>query len=96
MLARGVWVGPEALHAGSIIEPPLFGGEAFAYPTSPHVWDAEAARQSHAGMTYFKLHKDVTADELSHGVNAAKAHGVIPIAHLEKISWTRAAELGVA
>jgi imidazolonepropionase-like amidohydrolase len=95
MVARGEWVGPEALHAGAIVEPAPFVGEAFAHPKNPREWDAEAARQAHAGMTYFKLYHDLTEDELAEGVRAAKAHGLIPIAHLDDISWTRAAELGV-
>jgi imidazolonepropionase-like amidohydrolase len=95
MLAREEWIGPEALHAGSIIEPKPFGGEAFAHPANAREWNAEAARQAHAGMTYFKLYQDLTEAELAEGVAAARANGLIPIAHLNAVSWTRAAELGV-
>ncbi len=95
MLARGDWIGPEALHAGSILEPRPFTGEAFAHPADAHGWNAEAARQAHAGMTYFKLYQDLTEDELKQGVAAAKSNGLIPIAHLSKVSWTRAVQIGV-
>jgi imidazolonepropionase-like amidohydrolase len=95
MIASGDWPGPEALHAGAIIQPPPSGGDAFAYPTTPAQWDAEAAAQAAAGMTYFKLYTDLTEDEIAAGVGAASAHGLIPIAHLDGISWTRAAELDV-
>lgn len=95
MWTSGEWVGPRALNAGAIIEPPPMGGESFAYPTTPQAWDAEAARQAAAGMTYFKLYHDLTEAELAEGVRAAKAHGLIPIAHLESVSWARAADLGV-
>ncbi len=95
MLARGAWVGPEARHAGAVIEPLPFAGEAFAHPKTPKEWNDEAARQAHAGMTYFKLYHDLTEAELAEGVKAAKAHGLIPIAHLDDVSWTRAAELGI-
>jgi imidazolonepropionase-like amidohydrolase len=95
MLARGDWIGPEALHAGSIMEPKPFAGEAFGYPANAREWNAEAARQAHAGMTYFKLYQDLTEDELAQGVAAAKANGLIPIAHLNAVSWTRAAQLGI-
>ena len=71
------------------------GGESFAYPTTPAGWDAEAARQKAAGMTYFKLYHDLSEAELAEGVRAAKAHGLIPIAHLESVSWGKAADLGV-
>ena len=95
MIASGAWIGPEALHAGEIIQPPPFVGRSFAYPRTPAEWDAEAARQAAAGMTYFKLYVGLTEEELALGAKAAKAHGLIPIAHLNGVSWTRALELGV-
>jgi imidazolonepropionase-like amidohydrolase len=95
MIASGEWIGPYALHAGEVIQPPPFAGESFAYPTTHAEWDAEAARQAAAGMTYFKLYTDLTEEELTSGVKAAKAHGLIPIAHLNNVGWTRALELGV-
>ena len=95
MVAEGHWIGPEARHAGEVIQPPPFVGESFAYPETPEAWDAEAARQAAAGMTYFKLYTALTEDELAAGVAAARAHGLIPIAHLNDVSWTRALELGV-
>lgn len=95
MVASGEWVGPEARHAGEIIQPPPFAGQSFAYPKTPAEWDAEAARQATAGMTYLKLYTSLTPDELALGVQAAKKHGLIPIAHLNAVSWTRALELGV-
>lgn len=95
MVAQGQWIGPEARHAGEVIQPPPFVGESFAYPETPEAWDAEAARQAAAGMTYFKLYTDLTEDELVAGVAAALAHGLIPIAHLNAVSWARALELGV-
>lgn len=95
MIASGEWIGPEARHAGEVIQPPPFVGESFAYPTTAAEWDAEAARQAAAGMTYFKLYTDLKEEELSFGVEAAKAHGLVPIAHLNAVSWRRALELGV-
>ena len=95
MIASGAWAGPEARHAGAIIQPPPSGGDAFAYPTTPAEWNAEAADQAAAGMTYFKLYTDLTEDEIASGIAAARAHGLIPIAHVDGVSWTRAAELGV-
>lgn len=95
MIANGEWVGPEARHAGEILQPPPFDGESFAYPTSATEWNAEAARQAGAGMTYFKLYTDLTEEELALGVEAARAHGLVPIAHLNSVSWKRGLELGV-
>jgi imidazolonepropionase-like amidohydrolase len=95
-IASGEWPGPRARHAGDILQPPtLMAGESFAYPRTPQEWDAEAARQKAAGMTFFKLYTDLTESEIAQGVAAAKAHGLVPIAHLNAVSWKRAAELGV-
>lgn len=95
MIATGEWTGPEARHAGAVIQPPPFVGESFVYPTTTEAWDAEAARQAAAGMTYFKLYVGLTEQDLTKGVVAAKAYGLIPSAHLNRVSWTRAVELGV-
>lgn len=95
MIARGDWIGPEARHAGAVIQPAPLAGESFAHPKNAAEWDAEAARQAAAGMTYFKLYQDLKEPEIVEGVKAAKAHGLIPIAHLDDVSWTRATELGV-
>jgi len=94
-IETGEWIGPEAVHAGAVIEPPPFGGSSFAYPRNDVEWDAEASRQAELGMTYFKLYVSLSEDELAAGVRAAKAHGLIPIAHLNKVSWTRAVNLGI-
>ncbi|PWE18854.1 amidohydrolase [Marinicauda salina] len=95
-IASGEWIGPAALHAGAVIEPPPMGGDAVAYPRTEAEWDQEAARQAALGMRYFKLYTGLSEDELAAGVAAARAHGLEPIAHLDAVSWTRAVELGVA
>jgi hypothetical protein len=95
MISSGQWLGPEALHAGSVIEPPPFGGASFAYPQTEAQWQAEAARQAGLGMRYFKLYVDLSEEELATGIRVAHQHGLKAIAHLNKVSWTRAAELGI-
>jgi imidazolonepropionase-like amidohydrolase len=95
MIATGQWLGPEALHAGSVIEPPPFGGASFTYPRTEAQWQAEAARQVKLGMRYFKLYVNLTEEELATGIRVAHQHGLKAIAHLNKVSWARAAELGI-
>ena len=95
MIASGKWIGPEAVHAGSVIEPPPFGGASFAYPRTEAQWQAEAARQAGLGMRYFKLYTDLSEEELATGIRVAHQHGMKAIAHLNKVSWARAAELGI-
>lgn len=95
MIATGQWLGPEAVHAGSVIEPPPFGGASFTYPRTEAQWQAEAARQAKLGMRYFKLYVDLSEEELATGIRVAHQHGLKAIAHLNKVSWARAAELGI-
>ena len=95
MIASGQWIGPEARHAGAVIEPPPFGGEMFAYPRTEAEWQAEASRQAKLGMTYFKLYMDLSEQEIATGIRVAHEHGLQAIAHLNSVSWTRAAELGI-
>lgn len=94
-VASGAWLGPSALHAGAVIQPPPFGGKAFAYPTTRDAWFAEAERQADLGMTYFKLYTSLTPDELALGIEAAHAHGLQAIAHLDSVSWQTALDLGI-
>lgn len=94
-IANGDWPGPTALHAGAVIQPPPFGGNAFAYPSTREGWYAEAERQAKLGMTYFKLYTSLTTEELAMGIEAAHAHGLQAIAHLDQVSWTTAIELGI-
>lgn len=94
-IANQIWDGPEALHAGSVIQPPPFVGSAFSYPETDEEWQLEAKRQADLGMTYFKLYLSLTEDELLSGIKAAHDHGLKATAHLDKVSWTRAVELGI-
>jgi imidazolonepropionase-like amidohydrolase len=95
MAASGKWVGPEALSAGAIIEPPPFDPPYFAYPRTEAEWQAEAAHQAELGMKYFKLYTELTEAELATGIRVSHQHGLKAIAHLNRVSWTRAAQLGI-
>jgi imidazolonepropionase-like amidohydrolase len=94
-IRSGEWLGPEARHAGAVIQPPPFSGDMFKYPRSEAEWQAEAARQAALGMRYFKLYTDLSEQELATGIRVAHEHGLQAIAHLNSVSWTRAIELGI-
>ena len=95
MIASGAWLGPQAVHAGAIHEPPPFTGGMYAYPRTAAEWDADAAREAGLGMKYYKLYADLTQAELAEGIRAAHRHGLKAIAHLNSVSWLTAAELGI-
>jgi imidazolonepropionase-like amidohydrolase len=91
----GEWIGPDALCAGAVIEPPPFDPPYFAYPRTEAEWQTEAAHQAELGMRFFKLYSELSEDEIAMGIRAAHQHGLKAIAHLNKVSWKRAAELGI-
>ncbi|MDJ0654512.1 MAG: amidohydrolase family protein [Xanthomonadales bacterium] len=93
--AEGEMVGPDMIYAGAVIQPPPMGGNAFAYPQTPSEWNAEALRQAGLGASYFKLYHGLSEQELAAGIEAARSAGLEPMAHLDTVSWTRAAELGI-
>lgn len=95
-IARGIYPGPEAIHAGEVINrsPSAFRG------LSLHVGPdgdmrAIVARQAAAGVGYIKLYEGLNEADLKQGIDAAHAHKLKAIAHLSDVTWTRAAELGV-
>lgn len=94
-VSSGKWIGPDAVHAGAAAQPPPFAPPAFVYPRTEAEWQSEAKRQADLGMKYFKLYVSLTENELSSGIRAAHAHGLRAIAHLDRVSWTRAIELGI-
>ncbi len=95
MIAAGTWIGPEARHAGAVIQPPPMSGEMFRYPRTEAEWQAAASQEAQLGMTYFKLYTDLNEHELATGIRVAHQHGLKAIAHLNGVSWTRAIELGI-
>ncbi len=94
-IRSGEWLGPTAVHAGAVIQPPPFGGSAFVYPKTKEEWDSEAKRQASLGMRYFKLYVSLTLEELGMGVAAAKRHGLTPVAHLDGVSFSDAIDVGI-
>jgi imidazolonepropionase-like amidohydrolase len=90
MIASGRWLGPQAVHAGDLMNPGFPH-----YPRNDAEWDSEMARQRALGMEYAKLYSGLTEQELARGIAAAHAHGLKTIAHLDGVSWTRAMELGI-
>jgi hypothetical protein len=94
-IASGAWIGPDAVHAGAAVQPPPFAGAAFTYPRTEAEWQSEAQRQARLGMKYFKLYVSLSEAELATGIRVAHQHRLRAIAHLDRVSWTRAVQLGI-
>jgi imidazolonepropionase-like amidohydrolase len=92
-LRAGVWLGPEAIQAGT-----LFGGfplEWAVQPADSAAWRVAIDREARSGFPLVKLYVGLSEEELGMGIAAAHAHGLRTIAHLDRVSWTHAARLGV-
>lgn len=89
-------LGPEALMAGDIIDrsPMDLVGLLANLPGAGPI-DAIVRRQKEAGVDYIKLYAHLTEDDLAQGIAAAHTQGLKAVGHLESVSWTRAAELGI-
>lgn len=88
--------GPEALVAGLIIERSEVPFEGLIAPVvSGHGVAGIVAEQAAAGVDYVKFYVHLDEADLAAGIAAAEAAGVRTIGHLDAISWTRAAELGI-
>jgi imidazolonepropionase-like amidohydrolase len=89
----GVWAGPEVQQAGSLI-----GGYPLDWAVQPEdeaEWQDAIAREGRFGFELVKLYTGLSESELKQGIEAVRAHGLRTIAHLDRVSWTRAAELGI-
>lgn len=92
----GRLLGPEALVAGLIIDRASVPMEGLVVsPDADRSVGDLVAEQAAAGVDYVKLYHLLDEAQLAEGVAAAKAAGVRTIGHLEGVSWTRAAELGI-
>lgn len=92
----GRLLGPEALVAGLIIDrSPIDMRGLIDSPTAERPVTAIVREQAAAGVEYVKLYAHLPEPEVAEGIAAAKAAGVRSVGHLETMSWTRAATLGI-
>jgi imidazolonepropionase-like amidohydrolase len=89
----GAWLGPDAIQAGT-----LFGGyplEWASQPSGAEAWRAAIDQEVRFGFPLVKLYVGLSEGDLATGISAAESAGLRTVAHLDRISWTRAARLGV-
>ena len=92
--ARGEVIGPESFDAGRVIHNTAIPGLAVA------VTDADAMRrvvaeQAESGADWIKLYTGLSPDLLQAGIDAAHAHELPAVAHLEQIAWPDALAMGL-
>lgn len=95
-VAQGRFPGPEAIHAGEVIDHLQVPFKGLAQQVGP---DGDIptiiARQAAAGVDYIKLYEGLSEADLKQGIDVAHAHKLKAVAHLSNVSWTRAAEMGI-
>ncbi|WP_292229891.1 amidohydrolase family protein [Brevundimonas sp.] len=92
----GVLVGPEALHAGEVIDRSAFPFRGLVTRPSETLSITEIIRrQAEGGARYIKLYEALSEADLGEGITAAHAHGLPAIGHLSDVSWSRAARMGI-
>lgn len=92
--ARGGVIGPETFDAGEVINNVPISGLAVA------VNDADDMRrvvadQAEVGADWIKLYTGLSPDLLQAGIDAAHAHDLPAVAHLERIAWPEALAMGL-
>ena len=95
-LEAGTLQGPEMRWAAEVIDRQPIPVEGLVARVTTETPVAEVVRrQAAAGADYVKLYTSLTEAEVREGIDRAHALGLEVIAHLDEVSWTRAAELGV-
>lgn len=93
-LEQGDRVGPRLRIAGEVIDRTVFAGLT-ASVDGPEAVRTEVRRQAAAGADWIKLYTSLSREELRAGIEEARAQGVRSVAHLQRISWTEAADMGL-
>jgi imidazolonepropionase-like amidohydrolase len=92
--AKGELKGPKAFVAGAIINTQPFDG-LVAEVNSDQDIDRIIRQQAGLGVDYIKLYTGLSEAQIATAVSSADAFQLPVIAHLEDISWTTGAELGI-
>lgn len=95
MIAEGKVTGPSLLTAGRIVNASSFNPEPFAPVKDEAAIRREIRWQAAAGVDFIKVYSSMTPELLKVAVEEAHAHGLRVIGHLQRTTWTQAAELGI-
>ncbi len=91
---RGEVIGPESFDAGEVIHNAPIPGLAVAVKDADDMRRV-VAEQAAAGADWIKLYTGLSPDLLQSGIDAAHAHDLPAVAHLERIAWPDALAMGL-
>ncbi len=95
-VANGSLAGPEAVVAGEVIDRLAMPFDGLVTRPSETLSVAQIVRQQAAGGAQaIKLYTGLSEADLTEGISTAHELGLPTIGHLDGVSWTRAAELGI-
>jgi imidazolonepropionase-like amidohydrolase len=92
--AAGELIGPESFHAGPVINDVALPGLAVAV-NSPEEMHRQVSEQVEAGADWIKLYTGLSPELLAAGIEAAHAHDRPAVAHVDRVAWPDALELGL-
>lgn len=95
MIAEGKVTGPSLLTAGRIVNASSFNPEPFAPVKDEAAIREEIRWQAAAGVDFIKVYSAMPPELVKVAVEEAHAHGLPVIGHLQRTTWTQAAELGI-
>lgn len=95
MIAAGKVTGPSLLTAGRIVNASDFNPEPFAPVKDEAAIRREIRWQAAAGVDFIKVYSSMPPDLLKIAIEEAHAHGLPVLGHLQRTTWTQAAELGI-
>ena len=94
-LERGGIVGPRLMVAGDMLQTGDARLEPFRRVASEEDVRREVRRQAAAGVDFIKLYAGLSPPLVRAAIDEAHAHGLRVIGHLQRTSWTEAAEAGI-
>ena len=95
MIGAGKVTGPSLLTAGRIVNSSSFNPEPFAPVKDEAAIRKEIRWQAAAGVDFIKVYSAMPPELVKVAVEEAHAHGLRVIGHLQRTTWTQAAELGI-
>lgn len=95
MIAEGKVTGPSLLTAGRIVNASSFNPEPFAPVKDEAAIRQEIRWQAAAGVDFIKVYSSMPPELMKVAIEEAHAHGLRVIGHIQRTTWTQAAELGI-
>lgn len=92
-VASGAFPGPRIFTSGYVLNRRTFG--PYLNMRTAEAVRTEISRQADAGVDYIKVYAALPPDLIEAAIEAAHAHGLKVVGHLQRTTWTEAARMGI-